>query len=217
MLGARAASRRPRSTNVAACLRIAPLPFRTAPLAVRSLVATLAAGGTGIRSRRFAASRGAAAPPEEAGGFGERLADGISAAIVNHPLPCVLYVLGCRYVVFGPVVYAVRTFAPAAVPAELALAYVLTRPLVKLRLPVELVVARVLAQAVPALGRVKVSALVGLMPIDLTGGAAASGAGDWVRVTRPALPGGGGGGLGGGKLRTAAARNAWRRGGGAGA
>ena len=80
-----------------------------------------------------------------------------------QPLTCIAYVMACRYVVFFPVVYCVRHFE-LAVPTELALAYVLTRPLVKLRFPIELGVAALLAWAFPALTKVKVSALLGLLP-----------------------------------------------------
>jgi hypothetical protein len=60
--------------------------------------------------------------------------------------------------------------------------YVLTRPLVKLRLPVELGVAAVLARLCPPLTQIKVSALLGLLPPSamLRGEGAA-----WVRRVRP--------------------------------
>jgi hypothetical protein len=81
----------------------------------------------------------------------------------EQPLSCIAYVMVCRYAVFFPVVYCVRHFE-LMVPTELALAYVLTRPLVKLRFPIELGVAALLAWAFPALTKVKVSALLGLLP-----------------------------------------------------
>jgi hypothetical protein len=88
---------------------------------------------------------------------------GINEVMQAQPLTCIAYVMSCRYVVFFPVVYCVRHFE-LAVPTELALAYVLTRPLVKLRFPIELGVATLLAWAFPALTKVKVSALLGLLP-----------------------------------------------------
>ena len=92
-------------------------------------------------------------------------ASAINRAITAHPLACVGYVTACRYAVFGPAVFAIRTFG-LPVPTELALAYVLTRPLVKLRLPVELGVARLIAKLCPPLTQIKVSALLGILPMD---------------------------------------------------
>ena len=98
-----------------------------------------------------------ALPPESV------LVRGINEVMRAQPFSCIGYVMACRYAVFFPVVYCVRHFQ-LAVPTELALAYVLTRPLVKLRFPVELGVAALLSHAFPALTQVKVSALLGLLP-----------------------------------------------------
>eukprot|EP01043_Picozoa_sp_COSAG02_P000183 COSAG02_NODE_3_length_74588_cov_108.368430_22_plen_275_part_00 len=100
-------------------------------------------------------------PPPSEGESG--LVSGINKAMREQPLSCIGYVMACRYAVFFPVVYCVRHFE-LVVPTELALAYVLTRPLVKLRFPVELGFAALLAWAFPALTKVKVSALLGLLP-----------------------------------------------------
>ena len=59
-------------------------------------------------------------------------------------------------------------------PPELAMAYVITRPLVKLRLPVEVGVAGLLAKLCPPLTQIKCSALLGVMPTGTRDGA-------WVR------------------------------------
>ena len=113
----------------------------------------------------------------------------INKAMVEMPFSCIGYVMACRYAVFFPVVGLVKAFS-LPVPTELALACenaharsppqldlqgclsdrplafsdVLTRPLVKLRFPIELGVAALLSKAVPALTQVKVSALLGLLP-----------------------------------------------------
>ena len=91
------------------------------------------------------------------------LVGAINGAMSTHPIGCITYVMACRYAVFFPVLYTVRHLE-LAVPTELALAYVLTRPLVKLRLPLELGLAALLARLCPTLTQVKVSALLGLLP-----------------------------------------------------
>ena len=102
-------------------------------------------GGFG-RGRRWAADGASAADARQQASTQPEppaLVGAINGAMSTPPIGCITYVMACRYAVFFPVLYTVRHLE-LAVPTELALAYVLTRPLVKLRLPLELGLAALL-------------------------------------------------------------------------
>eukprot|EP01043_Picozoa_sp_COSAG02_P023519 COSAG02_NODE_1259_length_13568_cov_747.342267_7_plen_392_part_00 len=122
-----------------------------------------AAGGAGGADGADGAAANGDDTPTPTPTTASGLVSGINRAMSEQPLSCIGYVMACRYAVFFPVVYCVRHFE-LMVPTELALAYVLTRPLVKLRFPIELGIAALLAWVFPALTKVKVSALLGLLP-----------------------------------------------------
>ena len=120
-------------------------------------------GGSGSAAAQLPQDARAPPEPEPEPEPESPLVRDINKAMAEMPFSCIGYVMACRYAVFFPVVGLVKALS-LPVPTELALAYVLTRPLVKLRFPVELGVAALLAKAVPALTQVKVSALLGLLP-----------------------------------------------------
>eukprot|EP00755_Sulcionema_specki_P019352 Sspe_Gene.69239::Locus_40810_Transcript_1_1_Confidence_1.000_Length_464::g.69239::m.69239 len=82
----------------------------------------------------------------------------INEAIETHPTGCILYTAGCRMAVWG-VTYLVITSSGLSVPMDLALAYVLTRPLKRIRAPLELAVAVGLSKAFPVLSQFHIASL----------------------------------------------------------
>ncbi len=114
--------------------------------------------GVGVRGRPLASH---ARSPE----WLERVAAKFNDSVLAHPVVTGACLVGMDIGTIGAVYGAFSLFGVSA-SANLALAFVLSRPLRRFRLPIELVVAELLGRAVPALTHVQLSrAVQGLLGV----------------------------------------------------
>ena len=87
------------------------------------------------------------------------IANKCNEAIHQHPVASGIYLFASDIVSVG-ITYGMFTLWGFQASPEFALAFAVSRPLRKIRLPLELLVARQLAKTVPALAEIQLSALV---------------------------------------------------------
>ena len=92
-----------------------------------------------------------------------RLAGRLNSSFSSWPRSSVACLLGCEILsIYGS--HTALVAAGVSVPPEFALAFALSRPFRRMRLPVELLGAGVLSRAVPALTEVKLTGLTAGLP-----------------------------------------------------
>eukprot|EP00754_Rhynchopus_humris_P036390 Rhum_TRINITY_DN18529_c0_g1::Rhum_TRINITY_DN18529_c0_g1_i1::g.167678::m.167678 len=89
--------------------------------------------------------------------WGRQAVQKINHVITTNPFTCIVYMTGLRTAIFG---VGSIVCGAAGVPAEFALAFAVTRPLKKLRLPLDIAAAMLLARGMPALKEIEMSRLV---------------------------------------------------------
>eukprot|EP01138_Halocafeteria_seosinensis_P013789 gb/GECG01014081.1/.p1 GENE.gb/GECG01014081.1/~~gb/GECG01014081.1/.p1 ORF type:complete len:199 (+),score=5.09 gb/GECG01014081.1/:1-597(+) len=91
--------------------------------------------------------------------IGWRTAEYLNATILNAPRTFLMCMIASDIGSIG-LCYGIIHYGNITVPADFAFAFLLSRPLKRIRLPVELTVAAAIAKVFPWLSSVKISALV---------------------------------------------------------
>ena len=84
--------------------------------------------------------------------------NGINRVTTNHPLSCLGYLFGARLMIFS---LGSMTLGTAGIlPAQFALAFAVTRPLKRIRFPLDMAGGVALSKAFPVLTEIKVTNLI---------------------------------------------------------